>query len=282
MRALILAGGAAKGSYTIGVLQYLLGNIQIQYDLIIGVSSGAILGSLLGQYPAGQEKQSIDDLSAVWKGIKTNDICKPWKPFGRVHALWKHGLYDNSNIFAMVRNNIKLDKIRSSGKIVCVSVVDMSDGLHYTINQDDDNFLNYVVASAAFPGVFPAVQINDHFYIDGGTKDLVNTQYAINQGCSQVDIILTSPNKIEKEKLSPSIFNVIRRVVDISSDKIMTSDLDRILNYNEMPNKKKILLNIIRPNDVLLANSFKWEIDKIEELVFIGYSDAIQQYHAHE
>jgi NTE family protein len=282
MRALILAGGAARNSYQLGCLQYLLGNLQIQYDLIIGVSSGAILGSFLGQYKSGQEKQSIDDLSILWKGIKTKDICKPWRPLGRIHALWKHGLYDNSNIFALVRNNIKLEKIRSSDKTVCVSVVEMSDGLHHTINQDDENFLTYVVASAAFPGVFPAVQINDRFYIDGGTKDLVNTQYAIDRGCSQIDILLTTPNKIEKEAFSPSILNIIRRIVDIQSDKIMTSDLDRILNYNEMPGRDKILLNIIRPNDTLLANSFKWEADKMEELIFMGYSDAIQQYHNHE
>src|ERR1019366_8582623 len=110
MRALILAGGAARNSYQLGCLQYLLGNLQIQYDLIIGVSSGAILGSFLGQYKPGQEKQSIDDLSRLWKGIKTKDICKPWKPFGRIQAFYKHSLYDSSNIFALIRNNIKLEK----------------------------------------------------------------------------------------------------------------------------------------------------------------------------
>lgn len=285
MRALILAGGGARGSYTIGCLQYLLGNIQIKYDLIIGVSSGAILGSFVGQYQTGKEKQSIDDLTTLWKGISTKDICKPWKPFGRIQALYKHGLYDNSNVKALIRNDINLEKIRSSGKAVYVSVVEMGDGDHHTISQNDDSFLDYIAASAAFPGIFPPVEIDGHFYIDGGTKDLVNTQYAINQGCSQIDIILTSPNKIEKEKFSPSIFNIIRRVVDISTDKIMNSDLDRILNYNALATagvKEKIKLNIIRPNDTLLANSFKWELDKMEELLFIGYSDAIQQYHNHE
>jgi len=283
MRALILAGGAAKNAYQIGILQYLLGNLEVKYDLIIGVSSGAILGSFLGQFKHGEEKIAVAELTKLWKGISTKDVCKSWRPLGRIQALWKHGLFDNSNIFKIIKNNVSLDRIRASGKTVCVNVVSMSDAQHYTISQTDDDFLDFVVASSAYPGIFPPVKIKDHFYIDGGTKDLVNTQHAIDMGATQIDILLTSPNKIEKTKFVINLFNIVQRVLDISSDKIISSDLDRLLSYNElagsgMNNKERIKLNIIRPNDILLKNSFKWDAAKTSELIQAGYQDAIQQY----
>src|ERR1700679_2789275 len=96
MRSLILSGGGGKGSYQSGSINYLLGDLQIKYSSICGVSAGAINGAFLAQYPEGQEKQAAIDMSRMWLQLDASKIYKRWFPFGSLHALWKNSFYDSS------------------------------------------------------------------------------------------------------------------------------------------------------------------------------------------
>ncbi len=64
MRALVLSGGGAKGAYEVGALKYLLLDKETQYDIICGVSVGALNASFLSMYPLGQEKVAYQNLGA--------------------------------------------------------------------------------------------------------------------------------------------------------------------------------------------------------------------------
>ena len=48
MKALVLSGGGAKGSYQIGVWKALR-ELNIHFDIITGTSSGALNGALMTQ-----------------------------------------------------------------------------------------------------------------------------------------------------------------------------------------------------------------------------------------
>ena len=48
MKAIVLSGGGAKGSYQIGVWKALR-ELNIKYDIITGTSSGALNGALMTQ-----------------------------------------------------------------------------------------------------------------------------------------------------------------------------------------------------------------------------------------
>ena len=57
-RALALRGGGTKGNYEVGVLQSFLDNLpqeEIEYDVVVGVSIGAVNAATIGMYEKGEE-----------------------------------------------------------------------------------------------------------------------------------------------------------------------------------------------------------------------------------
>lgn len=69
-RALALRGGGSKGSYEVGFLKGMINNldpIDYRYDVVVGVSIGAINAALLALYEPGQEKAAVDELEDLWK-----------------------------------------------------------------------------------------------------------------------------------------------------------------------------------------------------------------------
>ena len=57
MRALVISGGGSKGAFAGGVAQYLMQELNHNYDLFIGTSTGSLLISHL----ALQKVQKIDE-----------------------------------------------------------------------------------------------------------------------------------------------------------------------------------------------------------------------------
>ena len=78
-KALVLSGGFMHGAFQVGVLQYLLTHLRMKYDMILGVSVGAINGSFISQFPHGQEEEAWVALNKLWEGLKGNeDIYTKW------------------------------------------------------------------------------------------------------------------------------------------------------------------------------------------------------------
>ena len=50
MRGLVLSGGGANGAYEVGVLKYLIGEKNQEFDLFAGTSVGALNAGFLAQY----------------------------------------------------------------------------------------------------------------------------------------------------------------------------------------------------------------------------------------
>lgn len=93
MRALVLSGGGAKGAYQCGALQYILGDLEVKYDALCGVSVGAINVAFLAMYKHGEEKRSATTLKNMWSSLDSSKIYKRHFPFGRWHAIWKKKLF---------------------------------------------------------------------------------------------------------------------------------------------------------------------------------------------
>lgn len=157
MRALVLSGGGSKSAHSVGMLQYILGELKINYDIFCGVSAGAINCAFLAQFPIGAEKEASTKLTEMWTKIQTKDIYKRWLFWGRIAGLWKSSLYDSSPLSDLVRENIDLNKIRESGKMVNVGTVSITSGKYTIFNQRSDHFIDAVIGSASFPGLLTPV-----------------------------------------------------------------------------------------------------------------------------
>ena len=280
MRSLVLSGGSSKGSWASGVIKHLLGDLQIHYSSLHGVSVGAINAAFLAQFPEGKEKEASKQMEDLWLSLDTSKVYKRWKPFGRFHVLWKSSFYDSQPLMDFIREHIKLDKIRASGKYVDVGATSLSTGKYYVSSQDDDDFIEFVIGSSAFPGLLCPIQIRDQLWMDGGCQELSPVRAAIDAGATEIDIITTSPDITNKEVLhKPSIVDIFKRTVDLSTDKILDNDINRVLIHNKLAeagvsDKTVIKLNIFRPHYNLTNDLLDFNPIKLKMMFDRGYADA--------
>lgn len=284
MRAIVLSGGGSKGAHSAGIIKYLLGDLQLHYDIICGVSVGAINGSFLAQFPKGQEKLAADKLVNLWSKLDSPDIYKRWFPFGSFHIVHRKSFYDSLPLQQLIREKISLDKIRASGKKIAIGAVSISSGKYTIFNEGDDDLIEGIIGSSAFPGMLTPIETRGQLWFDGGMKTLSPINTAIELGATTIDVITTSPEVRNKKFFkNPSIIDIFMRAIDLSTDKILSNDIERALMYNELAkagvsDKKVIELNIIRPDYNLISNLLDFSPDKIKEMIEKGYADAKKKY----
>jgi NTE family protein len=284
MKAIVLGGGGAKGAFQAGALKYLLGELEIKYDIICGISVGAINAGFLAQYKYGNEKQSAIDINNMWANLNTRLIYKRWFPFGKFHALWRTSLYNSSPLITLIKNNINLEKIRGSEKKISVGAVCLNSGKYTTFDQNDDFFIEAIAASSSFPGMLSPVLIRDHLFVDGGVKEHACIKSAIQMGAADIDLILTSPEIRNKHWIDyPNIGDVIQRSLELSTDKIMANDLEKAQFHNQLAaakltDKTIVKLNIIRPEYNLTEDILDFNPKKLKEMSEAGYIEAVKKY----
>jgi NTE family protein len=280
MRALVHSGGGSKGSYACGALAYLLGDLQRDYQVFCGVSVGAINTAFLSQFPTGQEKVASDELIRIWSQIDTSKVYHDWRPFGKWAALWKTSLYDSSPLQHLIRENTDLTRIRNSGKQINVGAVSLNSGKYVIFDQSSDHLIEAVIASASFPGLLTPIPFDGHLWADGGIKQISPIKQAIDLGASEIDVIMTSPQTRIKHFIEhPKTIDIMKRALDLSSDKIMSNDIERMEMYNQLAEaglteKRQIRFNIIRPAFNLTDDLLDFDPVKMRKMMDLGYADA--------
>jgi NTE family protein len=280
MRSLVLSGGAGKGSWSAGAILHLLGNLHIRYDSYHGVSSGAINASFLAMFPTGEEKRAAETLADMWSRITSQDVYKDWYLLGKLQSIWRNSFYNSAPMRKLIKSNISLERIRASGKKVSVGAVSLTSGKYRVFTQDDDDFVDAVMASCAFPVIFEPVPMRGELFIDGGQKSLTPIGTAIDSGAEHIDIIITSPELRDKKFIdNPSIIDIIARSFDLFTEKIMTSDIEKAILYNRLAeygatSKKPINMNIIRPDHNLTDDLLDFDPVKIQEMIRLGFDKA--------
>jgi predicted acylesterase/phospholipase RssA len=245
-----------------------------------GISSGAICCAFLSQFTTEERFLGAIQLSELWKNLKKSDIYKSWGILGRIQGIWKTSMYDSSPLMSLIKTHISLDKIRASGKYSSTGTVSLSSGKYHIFDQTNDKFLEAVVASATFPGMFTPVKFNGHLWIDGGLKTMSPLKDAIEAGATEIDLIITSPEiRVNKFLHKPTTVDVLKRAFDLSTDKIMANDLEKVEMYNKLASaglidKKIVKLTVIRPKHNLIEDMLDFKHETILEMMEAGYQEA--------
>lgn len=285
MRALVLSGGGSKGAFQAGVLKYLLGTRKIQYDIICGVSVGAINAGYLSMFKHGQEGECAKGLLNLWSRLSTKRVYKHWKPFGYAHALWKKSLYNSAPLRDFLSEHMSVSDIRASGKKMRVGAVSLSTGQYRLFGEDYPDLLGAVLASSAFPAMLCPILLEGQWWTDGGVRNIAPLGAAFSLGADEVDVILTSPKNSDYSfGKKASALKLAATSIDIMSTEIIENDIttavltNRLLDYEHMAGKVRAEINILRPPTSLIKNPLDFSPDKIKDMIAIGYKTAVDQY----
>jgi NTE family protein len=150
---LALGAGAARGWAHVGVLRA-LEDIGIEPDIICGTSVGALVGAA---YLTGQ----LDPLQ-VW--------ARKMGLFGVLSLLdvtfSRGGLVTIEKAFERFRNEQTDILVQNLPKIFATVATDLTTGREVWLREG--HLLDVVRASAAMPGLFPAVRHDGQWLVDGG------------------------------------------------------------------------------------------------------------------
>jgi NTE family protein len=237
--ALVMAGGAARGAYEVGVVDYLLEDVakELGFDvplhILCGTSVGAINACLLAAF-ADEPKQRAARLVSRWTNLYVSDVVHPdvlemWAMvrgfFGAKPRGARGGIVDPRGLARLIHTSIPFSRIRQhlrSGLVYAVTVSTTRVATGRTVVFVDcaapklppwgndptisarpvDLHAEHALASAAIPFLFPAVKIGDDYYCDGGLRQNVPLSPARRLGAD--GLIVVNPRHIRAEE-PPSV-----------------------------------------------------------------------------
>lgn len=284
VRALVLSGGGSKGAFQVGALKYLVGDRRCTYDVLCGVSVGAINTAHIAQYARGTEKQSVVDLEKLWLDLTTRKVRKDWSPFGKLMALTRPSLYNSHPLRQFLESHLSIDKIRKSGRRLRLGVVSLNSGKYALFSEITKDLLGAVLASSSFPAMLLPIEIEGDLWTDGGVRHVTPLSAALDLGVDEVDVVMTSPEDPEFKPLHcPNALEVAYRAIDIMSCEIIQDDIDKALLWNKLAKlgkgegKRYVPIHIIRPEHPLEVDSLTFEPSSTQCMIDLGYAAAKKQ-----
>ncbi|WP_430597887.1 patatin-like phospholipase family protein [Enterococcus sp. AZ177] len=209
--ALVLGGGGARGAYQIGVWQA-LEELGISVNIITGTSVGALNGALILQ----------DDFEAaknMWEKIETQKILS--FPTTTASADTLSGMVSQIGSFTInaiqskgvstlpLRNLIKdtfsqekMQQVTLDFYLVTTELPNLQEkDIHFNTCQSE-RWQSWLLASASFFPAMAATQIDGKYYVDGGYRNNIPVDIALQKGATECIVVdvkgpgITKPIKI--------------------------------------------------------------------------------------
>jgi NTE family protein len=239
---IVMSGGGARAAYQVGFLRCVAQRFpELRIPYITGVSAGAINAALLASHH-GSFFQAIQELSELWGNLTVQDVYRTdTRSLLMNAAKWLRqlgsggigspklvrGLVDTeplrqylSEVMHCVNGELtgvqyNLDAGRL--KALAISTTSYSTGRSVTWIQGRDVHLwerpgrrprvatisvDHVMASAALPLFFPAIELESAWYGDGGIRLIAPLSPAVHLGARRIIAISTryQPSRTEEDE----------------------------------------------------------------------------------
>ncbi len=274
--ALVLSGGGARGAYQVGVMRYIAGRRPFaRFPILTGVSAGAINASFLAGHP-DTFGGAVDSLCERWLALSTDRVFRTDMPSLASNALkvllnlgsggsslapGVRGLVETAPLRRFLDGLIDPDAIAAkidAGRLraLAISATAYDTGRTVTYVQgepwletwervrrrsvNDRITLDHVMASAAIPLFFPAVQVNGRFYGDGSLRQSHPLSPAIHLGADRILAISSrwrapvAEPPAEGEAIYPPAAQVLGLLLNSIFLDNLDGDAERLRRVNDL------------------------------------------------
>lgn len=241
---LVLEGGATRGIFTSGALDYLMER-DLYFSDVIGVSAGSC--------------NAVDYVSR--QPGRTRDCMIPTDKEGKYY----YGIRDFVKEKSLMNMDLIFDKYPKellpfdfetyfNSEINCQIVTTncLTGKVEYmTEDSDNDRLMKLCRASSSMPLLTPIVNIDNVPYLDGGLADSVPIRRAQQMENEKIVVILTKNQGYRKSVLSPTMQRVYKRAYK-SYPNLIRTIFRRSFEYNKTMNyldqlEKRGEIFILRP-----------------------------------
>jgi NTE family protein len=243
---LVMGGGGTRAAYQVGFLRCVARQFpELQVPYITGVSAGAINAALLASHH-GSFIQAVGEMSQLWGRLTVEDVFKvdtrslSMNGFRWLRQLASGGLGGAPRVRGLVdtaplRNfltevlhavdgeltGIQYNLDHGRLKALAISTSSYSTGQSVTWVQGSDiqewarpqrkarsttMTVDHVMASAALPLLFPAVQLDNSWYGDGGIRLTAPLSPALHLGARKIMAISTRYERSAEEAEEPTVY----------------------------------------------------------------------------
>ena len=232
--AVVLSGGGAKGAFQVGVLDALITQRNVSFDIAVGTSTGAIQAAAVAQ-------NDIPRLVQFWMGIRgPADVYR--RRGGTLLSIitGQPSLYTVGPLKALLRQAIDDQKIKATGKSLRIALVNLTNGQLQMVGENANNIADWVYASCAMPFVFPPQESrdahgNDEQWVDGGVRDVTPLNAALKERPRAVLVVRASaPLAPQPPKKYGSLVSIGLRAVDLLQNEVSTNDLEDVSLINQL------------------------------------------------
>jgi NTE family protein len=182
--AFVLGGGGMLGAHEVGMLHALCER-GISPDLILGTSVGALNGAVIA---AGFSPDAVTHLGNLWAGIGEDDV------FGgsmlaqvRTFLKFRTHLHLNERLRELLETHLPartFEELQIPFQCVAASI-ERSQAHWFSSGP----LVDAVLASAAVPGLLPAVEIDGEHFYDGGLVHSIPVGRAVSLGADTVYVL---------------------------------------------------------------------------------------------
>ena len=186
-RAFVLSGGSSLGAIQVGMLHALFER-DIEPDLIVGTSVGAINGAFIASRPPTVETAVA--LADVWSGLRRSIVfpASPLTGFAGFIGRSDH-LVPDTKLRRVITRHLDADRLEDMPVALHVIVTDVLSGREVRLSRGPA--VDAVMASAAIPGVFRPVRFAGRQLIDGGVSDNTPLSHAVALGADEIYVLPT-------------------------------------------------------------------------------------------
>lgn len=201
---IVLEGGATRGVFTSGVLDYLMEE-DLYFSHVIGVSAGSCNGVDYVSRQIGRtkkcmipEKKEYSYYSGVRSAIKEKSILDMDMVFDtfpkKIYPFDFETYFQSDMVCEIVTTNCETGKAE-----------------YMTEQSDPDRLMKLCRASSSMPLLSPIVNIDGVPYLDGGLADSVPIRRALQSGNEKIVLVLTRNPGYRKKPISKGTAKLYRR-----------------------------------------------------------------------
>jgi NTE family protein len=249
---LALQGGGAHGAFTWGVLDQLLDDGRLEIEGISGASAGAVNAVMLADGLTGGPDEARQRLADFWRAVSVDghlgglqrgvvERLFPFVPregpwFGAVSRMLSPYDLNPLNINPLkelVERFVDFDAIRGDPRLeLFISATNVQTGEQRVFTRTEVS-AEVVMASAALPLLFRAVEIDGVPYWDGGYS---GNPVIVPFLCATAteDVLIVQINPRERREVPTRTREIVSRINEISFNASLLSDLRGVAFVNRL------------------------------------------------
>lgn len=177
---LVLEGGSRRCMFTAAVLDRFMEE-GIEFPYVVGVSAGAQMAmNYVSKQPGRSKEVTMPDfdrsiLSRSIKSTLKNYLKRLSYSFSYNEYPFDFNTYFNSETICEIT----------------ATSCDTGEAVYFQERENESRLLDILMASGSLPMIFPEIEVDGKFYVDGCIADSLPFDHAFDMGCDKAIVVVT-------------------------------------------------------------------------------------------